>query len=135
MDQLADHSLWLAAVTAGLTALGLLLRRTVRGIRWARRQAREWARRFAALEGLVHHELTPNSGSSVKDQLGRIERRLTEVDGRAYLTAGLLSQHVQESRDYLDNVTAVLKDQGINLPHPTVPRELPETDHEEEEPR
>lgn len=68
-----EWALWLAAVVAGLTALGWIWTRLVRA---ARRCGRWWdagVARFDALEALVQHELNPNTGSSMKDALARVE--------------------------------------------------------------
>lgn len=124
LEQVADVAGDVAVIGAGLGVLGLLARKSLKGVRWAGSTWQEWAARFAALEGLVHHELTPNSGTSVKDSLARVETRLADVDGRQLLTAGLLAQHVEESRSYLDAVTAGLAEQGITLP-PAAPPHIP----------
>lgn len=118
IEQAADHGLELAAIVAGLTALGWLLKRLVAGIRALRRWGRHWAERFEAVEGLVHHELQPNSGSSVKDALDRIERRLNIVDGRGLMLAGMLAQRNAEGRQYVDAVRTELARQGITMPLP-----------------
>jgi hypothetical protein len=68
-----EWALWLAAVVAGLTAVGWLWSRLVRAARRVRRWWRAAERRFDALEALVQHELNPNTGTSMKDALGRVE--------------------------------------------------------------
>lgn len=118
MDTLADHSLELSAIVGGLVALGWLLKRAVSGVRTMRRWAREWAERFAVVEGLVHHELTPNSGSSVKDALARLETRLAIVDGRSLMVAGMVAQRNAEGREYVRLVVDALAAQGVDMPLP-----------------
>lgn len=58
LANLDGYSLWLAAVVAGLTALGWLLRKAVRAIRTGWHRATELARKLDALERVVTRELT-----------------------------------------------------------------------------
>lgn len=133
---LDEHSVYLAAIVAGLTALGWLLRKAWRGLLALRRFLREARRRFDALERLVIHELNPNSGSSLKDAMARVEAKVTRVEGRALMVHGLLDQHVEESRTYLADVASSLADQGITLPPvERTPRPADDTDRDDSDGR
>lgn len=106
MDRiLADHPYlaWIVAAAAVVTALGVLWRKVVRpALRWTRRTAR---RVDATLDGLlgvpakddqpakpgiiermgrveqrlasIEHELHPNSGTSLRDAVDRVEQKVT----------------------------------------------------------
>lgn len=101
--------MWLAAVVAGLGALGWLYSKAAKAVRAGVEWGRAWSARFDALDHLVTHELTPNSGSSIKDAVGRLEARQEAMEVRqeehVQLSAG--AQEAIEAR--LDNVEAVSK--------------------------
>lgn len=60
-----------------------------------------------------------DSFDDIRRQIGRVNRRLQEVDGRQRITHSILSQHVRESRLSAE----ALRAQGINL---GVSRDWPE---------
>jgi hypothetical protein len=73
----AAWATWLAAVAAGLVAIGWLGKEAVKGFRFML----SLARRADALLDLADHELKPNSGSSIKDaadKIPAIEQRLND---------------------------------------------------------
>lgn len=72
LAHLDDYAGWLAAVVAGLAALGWLGRRVWRIGREVVRRAKEVARKIDTLEELAGYELNPNGGGSIKDRVGKI---------------------------------------------------------------
>jgi hypothetical protein len=122
---LDDHALYLTAVVAGLAALGVVVRRAWRAGKAAGVWLREAHRRLVVLERLVTHELNPNSGTSVKDALLRLEGTTERLEGttrrveaRGLMVHGQLLQHIDESRAYVDAVRIGLSSQGIEIPDP-----------------
>lgn len=89
-----EWALWLAAVVAGLTALGWLWTRLRRVVRRLVRWWRAVERRFDALEALVQHELNPNTGTSMKDALGRVEAAQREHLQDAATAFGEINQRL-----------------------------------------
>jgi hypothetical protein len=82
-DSVEGWALYLTAIAAGLGAVVYLLRALVKAGRWLRRG---FLRGREVLD-LLEHELTPNHGSSIKDdvtamavQLGHAQRRLDEIE-------------------------------------------------------
>jgi hypothetical protein len=76
-ESVAAWATWLAAIAAGLVAIGWLGREAVKVARFVL----SLARRADALLDLADHELTPNSGGSIKDaadKIPAIERRLND---------------------------------------------------------
>ena len=67
-ETVQNWAVWLAAVVAGLGALGWLGKKTWVGIRWLRR----FARKADALLDIADYELNPNGGGSIKDRIARI---------------------------------------------------------------
>lgn len=90
---LDDYSAWLAAVVAGLVALGWLARKVWRAIREARRRALELGRKIDALDRVVVRELSHGRGEVTTKDYARIaaghataieslEQRATRVETR-----------------------------------------------------
>lgn len=115
-----EWALWLAAVVAGLTALGWVYARVRRGLAAVLGWGREWAARFNALDALVTHELQPNSGSSMKDAIDRLEvkqqRHLDEagtafdsIDRRLGALEGSLATAADAQRNLWPAIEAVAK--------------------------
>jgi hypothetical protein len=77
-DTVEGWALYLTAVAAGVGAVIYLLRALVRVGRWAR----EGWRRARAVLDLIEHELTPNHGGSMKDNLTAIARGLGSAQAR-----------------------------------------------------
>lgn len=77
-DTTEGWALYLTAVAAGMAAILYILRAMVRGWRWARLG---WVR-ARALGDLLEHELSPNHGGSMKDNLTAIARGLGAAQGR-----------------------------------------------------
>lgn len=82
-----EWAVWVAAVVAGLTALGWLAARLRRGLRRAHATWRAWETRLDTLDRLVTHELQPNTGSSLKDAVARVEDRQERHQREAALLA------------------------------------------------
>lgn len=77
-----DVAQWPVTVAAVLAAVGVIWRTAVRPVI-------RWGRRIEAAVNTVEHEMTPNSGSSIKDavddmrgQVGQIHERLERGDAR-----------------------------------------------------
>jgi hypothetical protein len=81
---LDDAGLWLAGVTAGLTALVVIVRYVRRLIRWSLTIARE----IAELHEIAVYEMRPNGGGSIKDHAGQVPDVVTRL--------GLVSQQIAE---------------------------------------
>lgn len=86
----SDWAVWLAAVVAGLTALGWLTRKTWRFIKKARAKARALGEKFDTLVELIDHEMKPNSGASLRDAIDRTEKSSAG-------TAKALAEHITAS--------------------------------------
>ncbi len=84
---LGDLIIWVGGVAPGLTATGgFLYWVAVRPFRrWLREQieqVRETAEETRDAANAVHAEVTPNHGSSMKDQLTRTEAKVDQLDRR-----------------------------------------------------
>lgn len=84
---LGDIIIWMGAVVGGLTAIGgFLYWVAVRPFRrWLREQigqVREATEQTRDAAEAVHAEVTPNHGSSMKDQLTRTEQKVDQLDRR-----------------------------------------------------
>lgn len=66
----------LGVVAGCLVSVGVILRSAV--------AVYKWARRIDSALGFVEEQMKPNSGSSLRDSLDRIENRLTQVE--SYIT-------------------------------------------------
>ena len=66
----------LGLIAGGLVSIGVILRSLVAVYRWANR--------IDTALGFVEEQMKPNSGSSMRDSLDRIENRLTQVE--SYIT-------------------------------------------------
>lgn len=84
-DTVEGWALYLTAVAAGLGAVLYLLHALVKFGGWVR----VGFRRVQALGDLLEHELTPNHGGSMKDNLtsiarglGSAQRRLADIEKR-----------------------------------------------------
>lgn len=122
---------------AGLTALGWLWTRAVKA---ARRCGRWWGAivaRFDALEALVQHELNPNTGTSMKDALARVEaaqqRHLREagaafesINGRLSVLEAVGATHAEAQASLWPAIEAVAK---ATPPPPDLGRAWPEDDN------
>lgn len=76
LHTLERAAIFIAAISAGLAGLALLVQRFRR---WTKRTwalALELRRRAKALEDLLNHELNPNSGTSIKDAVHRLEDKV-----------------------------------------------------------
>lgn len=73
-------AVFLAAIAAGVVALGALARRVRSAYRRVKGWVREAVRRADALDKLVQHELQPNSGGSLHDTVHKNSARLTELE-------------------------------------------------------
>ena len=106
-----DIGLWLAAVVAGLTALGWMARKV-----WqAWRSARPWIDRAKAVIDLAEYELQHNGGGSIKDAVARIQPLQLEAQGiREAFTIHLEQSAVRDSR--LDRVDQALSDLAAAMP-------------------
>lgn len=68
---------WLGMIAGAIVSLGVIHRAVVYPVY-------RWARKLEATIDFVEEQMKPNSGSSVRDSLDRIENRLTLVE--AYIT-------------------------------------------------
>lgn len=68
---------WLAMVAGTIVSLGVIHRAVIYPVY-------KWAKRLEQTISFVEEQMKPNSGSSVRDSLDRIENRLTLVE--AYIT-------------------------------------------------
>ena len=68
LRQLDDGALWLAAVVAGLTAAGWLIRKSWRGYR----KLNEFLRKADVILDIAEYELQHNGGGSIKDSVSKI---------------------------------------------------------------
>lgn len=75
LSQVDDGALWLAAVVAGLTALGWLLRKARRGYQ----ALKPWVCRVGIVLDLAEYELQHNGGGSIKDSVSEIPRIRKDV--------------------------------------------------------
>lgn len=157
MDLLAhldDGGLWLAAVVAGLTALGWFLRKTWRGIRRARRWWREVAKPFAVKAAVVldlaEYELQHNGGGSIKDAAAMLPGIEVDVaalkkdvatlkEGDRVLREGavLIAERAADMRqalaDHVDQAASIHEEQGAAIAHlaealPIIARSTPHAD-------
>ena len=116
-----DIGLWLAAVVAGLTALGWMARKVWRA--W--RSARPWIDRAKAVIDLAEYELQHNGGGSIKDAAALIEPLRQEAAG----LREAFGQHLDQARgrdDRLDRVDQALSDLAAAMP--VVARSAPHPD-------
>ena len=63
-------------IAGGLVSVGVILKSVVAVYRWANR--------IEKAMGFVEEQMKPNSGSSLRDSIDRIENRLTQVE--SYIT-------------------------------------------------
>lgn len=83
LTHLDDYGGWLAAVVAGLAALGWLIRRAFRIVSGTAHRAREVARKIDRLDELASLELQTNGGGSMKDCVALVPillHRVTAVE-------------------------------------------------------
>lgn len=66
----------LGMIAGGLVSVGVILKSVVAVYRWANR--------IEKAMGFVEEQMKPNSGSSLRDSIDRIENRLTQVE--SYIT-------------------------------------------------
>jgi hypothetical protein len=145
-DGLILVALWCGAVTAFAAALAVLWKivnphvdRYVGGA--VRRETAQLARTVEILRAEVvspagDPSLLEASTAAVEaasrverkvdamgNQLGRVSRRVEQVDGRVMITQSVLDQHVQESNAWLERAVEALEEQGIDLPDRRVPQD------------
>lgn len=121
LSRVDDLGLWLAAVVAGLTALGWMARKVWRA--W--RSARPWINKAKAVLDLAEYELQHNGGGSIKDAVALIEPLRVEAAGlRESFTVHLEQSTVRDSR--LDRVDQALSDLAAAMP--VVARSTPHPD-------
>lgn len=106
-----EWAVWLAAVTAGLTAAGWLFARLRRAWRRTRASWAAWAVRFDALDTLVSHELQPNTGSSMKDSLKRVEAAQAQHLAEASQAARVITSRL----DALEDITGTFAESQAHL--------------------
>lgn len=106
-----EWALWVAAVVAGLGALGWLWVRVRRLYVAGRNRVLRWGARFDALDALVSHELQPNTGSSMKDSLRRLEATQAEHIRMATAAHEVLEDRLQ----HLEAVTSTFSESQAHL--------------------
>lgn len=130
LTQLDDYGLWLAAVVAGLTAIGWLCRYLVRSYSKTYKWVKRAADRIDALDDLpgtldtidqigtqvealtaqvqtIHHEVTPNDGGSMKDSARRTEAAVKRVESEQVeqrKDTGGLRAEVRSLRERVDKL-------------------------------
>lgn len=67
----------LASISGCIVSIGIIYRGAVRPVY-------RWAQRLEKTMGFVEYQMRPNSGTSLRDSVDRIEERLTLVE--AYIT-------------------------------------------------
>jgi len=139
LEHLDDGGLWLAAVVAGLTALGWILRKLRRGYL----RVKPWVRRVDIVLDLAEYELQHNHGGSIKDAVSKIEgierdvadlkagdKLLREgakvIADRAAEMREALDAHVQQANDIHDEQAAAIAHLAEALP--IVARSTPHPD-------
>jgi hypothetical protein len=138
-DVLILVGLWCAAVTAIAAAVGVVWKILEPGVdRYLERTIRrETAPLVKSLETVrteivsapADPSLLETASAAVEaadrvehkvdalhNQLGRVSRRVEQVDGRVMITQSVLDQHVTESKEWLSRAVEALEDQGIDLP-------------------
>ena len=110
VSHLDDGGLWLAAVVAGLTAAGWLLRKLRRGYL----RVKPWVRRVDIVLDLAEYELQHNHGGSIKDAVSKIAGIEKDV---ADLKAGdlLLREGAKVIADRAAEMRAVLDEHAVAL--------------------
>ena len=139
VSHLDDGGLWLAAVVAGLTAAGWLLRKLRRGYL----RVKPWVRRVDIVLDLAEYELQHNHGGSIKDAVSKIEgieRDVADLKAgdlllregakviadRAAEMREALDAHVQQANDIHDEQAAAIAHLAEALP--IVARSTPHPD-------
>lgn len=77
LKDIGDFLIYLGAIAAALTAIGVLLRFTV--VRPLMNKLKE---ELIPKTNVIHAEVTPNHGSSMKDQITRTETKLDALEQR-----------------------------------------------------
>lgn len=70
----------------------------------------------AATTAVEASERVERKVDAMGNQLGRVSRRVEQVDGRVMITQSVLDQHVTESKEWLGRAVEALEEQGIDLP-------------------
>jgi hypothetical protein len=133
----------LASVT--VVAVGVLWRYLVRPIwrfyRWARLEVRDEIERRKKVDELIHRELTPNSGSSMKDQttaaaqrLGQLEDVVDELRSAQHTTTVVLDRIIEHKALDHDEIWKALALHGIDRRDPRRPSRRSTDSHEGETP-
>ena len=139
LEHLDDGGLWLAAVVAGLTALGWILRKLRRGYL----RVKPWVKRVDIVLDLAEYELQHNHGGSIKDAVSKIEgieRDVADLKAgdlllregaqiiadRAAEMRQALDDHVKQANDIHDEQAAAIAHLAEALP--IVARSTPHPD-------
>lgn len=96
-----EWAIWVAAVSAGLVALAAVARKVRAAWRVGVTRWHAWEARFDALNSLVQHELRPNTGSSLKDAVERVETRQERHLADAARVAGQIEQRLGRLEDVM----------------------------------
>jgi hypothetical protein len=112
LNHLDDWGLWIAAVTAGATALGFMLKMLRRLVRWAM----DMGRTLDALNDLAQYELRPNHGGSLKDHAAqvpplvrRVEELASQVSGQQQILDNHLTAATSEQQSMWSAIEAIAK--------------------------
>jgi len=92
IEQLDAYGLWLAAVVAGLTALGWLCKKAYKGVTSAYKGGRALVRRIDALADIAEYQLNNNGGGSMLDKIERSERATDHLTGTVTELAGVVDR-------------------------------------------
>lgn len=87
LSALERWAVFVAAIAAGMVALGAIGKRIRSAWRRLARWVREFIRRADALDKLVQHELHPNHGGSLHDKVTHNSQRLTKLEESVTLLA------------------------------------------------
>lgn len=128
-EEIAAALVAVAAVLAALTYIGKWLWSGIKAVR----NLVHTVDRVEALVRPTHdvtvHQLNPNSGSSMKDQLGHLVESHAVTRGLVQLVAEEMKSHGDQSRAAMAIYRKALADQGIHLP--VAPGEDGYGEHEE----
>jgi len=139
LEHLDDGGLWLAAVVAGLTAVGWILRKLRRGYL----RVKPWVRRVDIVLDLAEYELQHNHGGSIKDAVSKIagiEKDVADLkEGAKVLRDGAIgiAASAAEMRkalaDHVDQANEIHDEQAAAIAHlaealPIVARSTPHPD-------
>ena len=100
---------WIIPALGGIAALLSLILYGVSKGRAETKKTKAEAKKIAAETQKITAELSPNHGSSMKDAVNRIEKKVTELDGRLADTVEIYVS-LRKSMETVNSTTAQLAD-------------------------